>query len=466
MYRKRFSEWQQRYCVGKCLCKRWAVLKGAHSMSSTENMQNKMEAFFAKISPGIEKIASNKFLMGLSEGMMGTLPVLVVGSFALLLAVVPLGPVTDFFASSGLSSVFLLAYNFTVGLLSIYMTVLIARSLTTKYLPGDDGITAGIIAFMCFMFITPMGADADGASVVAMDWLGSSGAFSAIIVAAVCSLIYVQCKKRGITIKMPAGVPPMTSMVFEGFIPFVLAGVLFMAVNYIFGLTSIGCMHQAVYTLLQIPMTNLGGNIGTVLVVVFLMQLLWFFGIHGQNVLNPFVQSVWLAMDVANLEAYSAGEALPNIVGNSFVNIFYFGGCQIALCLILLFLCKSEQMKAFGKLGIGPAIFGIGEPLNFGMPLVLNFKFIVPFLLNGVIGLGVAYLAIALGLCPRLNGVSYIFGLPFGVMAFMEGGIAPLILCVVTNIVIPFFMWLPWVKMVDKEAYAQEQEALAAKTEA
>lgn len=427
--------------------------------SSSHGIQAKMEGFFDKITPAVNKIAGNRFLQGLSEGLMGTLPVTVVGSFATLLAVVPLGPVTDFFQSSGLTQVFGLGNTMTMGLLALYMVVLIARSLTTKYLEGDDGVTTAIIAFMCFMFITPLGVDAEGASVIPTTWLGSSGAFSAIIVATVCTVIYVQCKKRGITIKMPAGVPPATSRVFEGFIPFVFASVLFLAVNYLFSLTPIGCMHQAVYTVLQIPMQQLGGNIGTVLLVIFLMQVLWFFGIHGQNVLNPFVQPVWMAMEAANLTAYAAGEALPNIVTNAFVNIFYFGGCQIALCIILLFMCKSEQMKAFGKLGIGPAIFGIGEPLNFGMPLVLNFKFIVPFLLNGVIGLGVAYLAIWLGLAPHPNGVAYTFGLPFGVMLFMSGGVAYVILGIITNIVIPFFLWLPFVKMADREAYAQEQAA-------
>lgn len=422
--------------------------------------QEKMEGFFECITPAVNKIAGNNFLQGLSEGLMGTLPVTVVGSFSLLLAVVPLGPVSDFFAQTGLTAIFGMGNTMTMGLLALYMVVLIARSLTTKYLEEDDGITTAIIAFMCYMFITPLGTDANGASVIPTTWLGSSGAFSAIIVATVCMVIYVQCKKRGITIKLPDGVPLATSRVFEGFLPFVFASALFLAVNYIFSLTPIGCMHQAVYSLLQIPMTQLGGNIGTVLLVIFLMQVLWFFGIHGQNVLNPFVQPVWMAMEAANLAAYGAGEALPNIVTNTFVNIFYFGGCQIALCIILLFMCKSEQMKAFGKLGIGPAIFGIGEPLNFGMPLVLNFKFIVPFLLNGVVALGVAYLVIWLGLAPCPNGVAYIFGLPFGVMAFMSGGVSYVLLAIVTNIVLPFFIWLPFVKAADREAYRQETAAL------
>ena len=423
-------------------------------------MKEKLELLFEKMTPIINKISTNKFLQGLSGGMMATLPITVVGSFALLLAVVPMGPITTFITDSGLNEVFLSVNTFTMVLLGVYMAILIAKNLTQQYLPNDDGITAAVISFLGFMIVTPLGTTKDQVSAIPTTWLGSQGAFSAIVVATLTVVIYKYCKEHNLTIKMPDGVPPMTANVFAGIIPFVLVSVLFIAIRYIFSLTSVGCLHQAVYTLLQIPMQQLGGNIGTVLLVAFLAQVLWFFGIHGQNVLSPFYSPVWLAMDAANLAAFSAGKVGPNIVGNAFFNIFYFGGYQIALC-ILMFQSKSRQHKEFAKLGIGPSLFGIGEPLNFGMPLILNFKFIFPFLTNGVIGLAIAYIAIATGLVPHLNGTAYVFGLPFGVAAFLQGGWKVLALAVVTNIIVPYFLWMPWVKMADKEALKQEQGTVA-----
>ena len=423
-------------------------------------MKEKLELLFEKMTPIINKISTNKFLQGLSGGMMATLPITVVGSFALLLAVVPMGPITTFITDSGLKEVFLAVNTFTMGLLGVYMAILIAKNLTQQYLPNDDGITAAVISFLGFMIVTPLGTTKDQVSAIPTTWLGSQGAFSAIVVATLTVVIYKYCKEHNLTIKMPDGVPPMTANVFAGIIPFVLVSVLFIAIRYIFSLTSVGCLHQAVYTLLQIPMQQLGGNIGTVLLVAFLAQVLWFFGIHGQNVLSPFYSPVWLAMDAANLAAFSAGKVGPNIVGNAFFSIFYFGGYQIALC-ILMFQSKSRQHKEFAKLGIGPSLFGIGEPLNFGMLLILNFKFIFPFLTNGVIGLAIAYIAIATGLVPHLNGTAYVFGLPFGVAAFLQGGWKVLALAVVTNIIVPYFLWMPWVKMADKEALKQEQGTVA-----
>lgn len=255
-------------------------------------------------------------------------------------------------------------------------------------------------------------------------------------------------------------VPPIVSNVFASLIPFALCAVLFTLISWGFAKTSIGNFHQLIYSLLQAPMSQLGGNIWAMLLISVLCQVLWFFGIHGQNVLSPFYTPVWMALDAANLAAIAAGEAAPNIVGSAFYSIFCFGGYQIALCLLLL-RSRSEQYRSFGKLGIGPAIFGIGEPLNFGMPLILNFKFIVPFLTNSVIALGVAYIAIATGLVPHLNGAAVAFGLPFGVSAFLEGGWRVLVLAIVVNIVIPYFLWMPWVKHADKEAYLEEKEMTA-----
>ena len=233
-------------------------------------MNKKFEAIFDKINPIITKISSNKFLTGLSGGMMATLPITVVGSFALLLAVVPMGPISTFINDSGLATVFTTVNTYTMGLLAVYMVFFITKNLVNQYMDKDDGMTAAAIAFLCFLIVTPIGTTSDEVSAIPTTWLGSQGAFTAIIVATVTTFIYKYTKDHNLTIKMPDGVPPMVSNVFAGLIPFVLISVLFMAINYVFSLTSIGCLHQAVYSLLQVPLQSLGGSIWAVLFVAFL----------------------------------------------------------------------------------------------------------------------------------------------------------------------------------------------------
>jgi len=426
-----------------------------------KNIQNKISNVFDRVGMVASKISENRFLKGLSSGMMATLPINIIGSFALILVVAPLGPISTLIENIGLDIILDEVFNYTVGLLAIYMTIFISKNLVNIYLPQDDGGMASVMALSGFLIMTPSGEIVNGDNVttaIPNTWLGAQGAFTAIIVASIAAFIYKYCKENDLTIKMPAGVPPMVSNVFSGIIPFVFSSVFFGMVRYLSSLTEAGSFHQLVYSIIQLPMQSLGGNIYSVVIFAFLAQLLWFFGIHGQSVLSPFYTPIFLALDLQNMQALAAGEPLPNIIGFAFFEIFSFGGFQLALC-IHLFRAKSKQFREFGKIGIVPALFGIGERLNFGMPLVLKFEFIIPFLFISPLMYIVAYLGIASGIFPRLNGYATVFGFPFGVNQFFQGGWSILLLGTIVNIILPYFLWLPFVRRADKKAYSLENEA-------
>lgn len=419
----------------------------------------KLEEFLQRfIGPIAEKMSNNDVIQSVAEGFMRTGPVTFGVCIFVILGNLPIDGYSDWLISIGMKAHFDAISNASLNVLALYISFTVAYAFAKR--KGDNPLSCGVLSLLSFLLIIPQTVEGKDGVINAFNvtYLSGTGILVALIFAIITGYMFHFLSSKGLKFKMPEGVPPMVSNVFEGIIPFVIVAVLFMGVNYAFSLTSVECLHQAVYTLLQVPMQSLGGSIWAVLFIAFFAQVLWFFGIHGQNVLSPFYNPIWLALDAANLAAYSTGVAGPNIVGNAFYNIFCFGGYQIALCLLLL-RARSKQFREFGKLGIGPAIFGIGEPLNFGMPLILNFKFIVPFLTNGVLMLAVAYLAIASGLVPHLNGTTFVFGLPFGIGAFLEGGWKVLALAIVVNIILPYFLWMPWVKMADKEAYQQEQGA-------
>ena len=48
--------------------------------------------------------------------------------------------------------------------------------------------------------------------------------------------------------------------------------------------------------------------------------------------------------------------------------------------MYMFFFAKSKQLKALGKVGIIPALFGINEPVLFGVPIVMNPMLAVPFI--------------------------------------------------------------------------------------
>lgn len=417
----------------------------------------RMEVFFEKISPYMNRVANNPTLKGISNGMMGSIVVTLTGSLCLLLAVFPIDAVKDFIASIGIQPLLFKVCSVTMGCLALYLVAMVTHALIKSYNPKEEGMTAAIIALVAFLIVTPLGTTADGLEAIPTTWLGAPGVFSGLIISVVTAKIFLFVKRKGWTIKMPESVPPMVSRTFEGLIPGLLISVIFIVVSFGFSQTSYECMHQFVYSIIQIPLQGLGGNLWAMCLFTIAAQLLWFFGIHGTNVIAPIYTPIWLTLDLANQAAVASNGvgAGDNIIGLAFFQTFTFGGCVLGLVILMSFFAKSSQFKSLGRLSLVPAVFGITEPIIFGTPLVLNFVFLIPFIFGNVIAILVAYFATASGLVPTLMGASTVFGLPIGFHAAIQGSWQVIVLQIVVMIIVGL-VWYPFFKKADTDAYALE----------
>lgn len=165
-------------------------------------------------------------------------------------------------------------------------------------------------------------------------------------------------------------------------------------------------------------------------------------------------------MDVQNLNALTAGTALPNITGYAFFNIVTWSGTSLGLVLLML-RAKSKQYREVGKVSLAPILFGIGEPVLFGTPLVMNFKLAVPLITNNAVCLLIAYILTRIGLVARCSGVAPIFGLPLGFYAAVGGSFSIILLQLFLQLIVGPLLWYPWFRHLDKETYEQEQKAEA-----
>lgn len=197
--------------------------------------------------------------------------------------------------------------------------------------------------------------------------MGAQGLFGAMIAALIATRLYCFfMTKEKLKIHMPEGVPPMIANTFSALIPGILVGFIFIFVSFGFSFTSWGSFSQMVYSVIVTPLNALGGSVWSLVVLLLVQMFLWFFGIHGSNVISGVITAVYLPMATANMEAYAAGKELPNILGNTFYDAFSgIGGAggTLSLCIILLLFAKSKQNKEMGKLGIVPGLFTINEPV-------------------------------------------------------------------------------------------------------
>lgn len=251
----------------------------------------------------------------------------------------------------------------------------------------------------------------------------------------------------------------MIANTFTALIPAILVGLIFIAVATIFSFTPYGSFTQLVYTVIVTPLNSLGGSVWSLVVLILVQMLLWFFGIHGSNVISGVITAVYLPMATANLEAYAASKALPNILCNTFYDTFSgIGGAggTLSLCIVILLFAKSKQNKTMGKLGIIPGLFTINEPVVFGYPLIMNPLMAIPFILTPIVQTLVAYFSMYIGLVPRFTGVQVPWCMPIILKPLLAGGWQAAILQVVC-IFIGCLIWYPFFKVSDKQRYEQEQ---------
>ena len=160
------------------------------------------------------RIAANIYLDSISKGLMGTLPILMIGSLALLFGVFPFDPWLNFIQSTGIEKYFLAASTVTTSCLSIYASFLIGHRLAGHF--KCDQIPAGLISIFAFFITTPLTEE----SALSMQFMGAQGLFGAMIAALIATRLYCFfMTKEKLKIHMPEGVPPMIANTFSALIP-------------------------------------------------------------------------------------------------------------------------------------------------------------------------------------------------------------------------------------------------------
>lgn len=403
----------------------------------------------------IADFQANRYLQSITKGLAATMPIMIIGSFAELLADMQLGDYQKWIAP--IKAYLEIPVNFTINIVAIYAVCGIAYSLAKSF--EKNGLQAAIIALLSFLIITPMGNFKLGKNMVQaipVQWLGAQGLFAAIIIGVLATRLYIFIVNKHWTIKMPAGVPPMIADSFAALVPAIIVAIIFTVISATFSKTSLGSLHQAVYSLIQEPLTHLGNTLPSLLLAVFLMQLLWVCGIHGAMVVMSVMSPIWSVMALENLKAFKAGTIRPNIIDG--LAGYAMLAPMLGLVICLLLFCHSKQLKTIGKLGAPAALFGIHEPLIFGLPIVLNPYLAIPYIFTPLICIIIAYFCVKTGIIPVGYGIQVPFGTPIFLNGLLAGSwkfgalqVLEIPVCVLT--------YYPFVKALDKQKLKEEKEA-------
>lgn len=417
-------------------------------------MNGFMDKLAEKIMPLANKLGQNRYLTVLRDAFMLSFPLTMFGSIVVVINNLPFfndatkGTLTELFGNG---------QNATMSIMSVFVTFGIGYYLSESY--EVEGIFGGAVSFASFLILTPFVMTLESgeqiSGILSLDRLGAKGMFIGMIAAFLAAEIYCRITKRGWQIKMPDGVPPAVTKSFAALIPAVLTLTVFLIINAIMTGVFHANLHDIIYEVIQKPLTGLGSSLPATLLALFLVQFLWFFGLHGQIIVNSVMDPIWNTLMLDNLEAYKAGNPLPHIITKPFMETFTVGlggsGMTLAVIILMAFVLKKKQYRDVGRLALAPGIFNVNEPAIFGMPIVLNATILIPWVLAPLVVTTLNYLVMAAGIVPAPTGVSVPWTVPIiasGILAtnsWLGGALQ------VLDFIIVGLIWYPFLRILDRQ---------------
>ncbi|AMC93562.1 hypothetical protein AOC36_06060 [Erysipelothrix larvae] len=378
----------------------------------------------------LEKIQNNAFL-GMAQKVVGTMdPIYVLLSIILICASLFSGG--NPWSNQTMSLI-------VIGALPIFCSICVfVISLSVgKMKAGDDISSQSLsIALATLCATSPL-------------LLSSTHAPYALLPAFLCALLikFVFLLSRDIKLK-GTKIPGAVLSTLSGLIPLV-----FLALFSVSMFSLVARYAQQIVSLTH-QLFSIIGSYPVMLLSVLCICLIWTSGYHGANIVNRVMRVFWVPMTLINIVSFTS-TGKPVYIGTeglitTFVWIGGSGG-TLGLSIMLKLFTKSDYMQSIANESLVPGLFNINEPVIFGVPIVENKRYYIPFFLAPILMVTLSYFAIQLG---------YVRFPAYTITWIMPGPLAALfgtffdwsaMLLAFVNIFVSGLVYLPFILKHDKE---------------
>ena len=434
-------------------------------------MENSKESFVSKIIAVSGRINENKIIASIQEAFIVLNPFIILASIATLFTSLICSP------KAGLATVhgfeFLTAFNpmFSgiyygcLNLIALLLAFNMAHSLAKRV--NVDPLFGGFLGLVTYVCMSPtsfpvMGADGVIATGLSQDVTGSMGMFYAMVIAVVSVSLYARLAKvKAFEIHMPSSVPANVGKAFSSLIPTCLTIIILCAVRFAFFTATKMELCDLIYKVLQAPLGALVQTPFGFIGIALFASLFWVFGIHGTAVTSAITKPLFLAALTKNIDLVNNGMAPTEIVTKPF-NVIFGGmggfGCTLGLIVAILLFSKREDERAIAKIALPAGIFEINEPIIFGLPIVMNPVYMIPFALAPVVGSVIGYAATKIGLMP-ITYIDVPWVTPPFINAFLAtGGSIMAVAVQLVAFAAIVLLYAPFVRISNKVAAKQAEE--------
>ena len=415
------------------------------------------------IIPVAGKLGAQRHLVAVRDGFVAMIPITMIGALATLVNNLPIPAYQNFMKNTFGETCTTLGGDLwwgSIATMALFLVVGVAYNLAKSY--DEDGLQAGLIALSIFFVMSPQvanivteaGDKVSGWGFVPSGYISNSALFTAIVIGLLATEIFVKLSRiKKINIKMPDGVPPAVARSFAKLIPGMLTIAIFGAIGLLIKTLSGGLfLNDLLNTYLAAPLKGAADSLGSTMLITFFIHALWTIGLHGANIAMPITETLLMDLGAENAALAQAGatEGFHTLAG-AFLDAFvYLGGSGMILGLIIALIIAGRRRKDMIALGLAPSVFNISEPVIFGLPIVLNPIYMIPFVLAPVVCSAVAYLAIDMGLVMPVIAAKIPWVTPPILGGFLATGHWTGAALAAVNLLISIVIYIPFVIAAEK----------------
>ncbi|TPR55135.1 PTS sugar transporter subunit IIC [Enterococcus sp. OL5] len=424
-----------------------------------------------KLLPIVSKMNSQRHLLAIRDSFIITMPLVMAASIMVLLNALIFSNATvqQFIDLSPLADLAVIVNNGTMSILSVVVCYNIGWNLANHYIrseemndPAFSAVHAGVLSVALLFILMPVksmvtltdGSTAEATGVFMQSLTSSSGLATAMIASLIGTELFMKLAKiKRIKIKMPDGVPPAVATSFNSLIPETVVILIFAI--FVFALNRLAGLDfpSLIELIIQTPLKAFVLSVPGILFLQFFSDFLWVFGMHGSSILAPIRQAPLLQSIQENMDAFSAGREIPNIITEPFTNAFGLiggGGCILPLVIAILWVSKRQEQRKIAKFGLTTCLFNITEPIMFGLPVVMNPIYMIPCALIPSVNLVIAYFATSIGLVEKTVAAAPWITPPVIQSFIATGGDIKAAILTVLLIVLDVFLFIPFVLAANK----------------
>lgn len=385
----------------------------------------------------LSKLHHHVLILSIREGFIALLPLLVIAAIALLLQ----GLISLLPPMYGQSQVLALLHASKTLILQCFpLAVVISLSYQLAKNLQLHGIACSLLAVICFLTHSNFLRPAESELIISS--AGSSG-FALVIPLLVPYLVRFFCRRHWLQLINQPLLSPFLQKHLNLILPF------FLTYFCCYLLLPLLSALSAVFTDWLLPELAQTSQYTQALIRMAFIHLLWLVGIHGDNTYTSIFSNALME------QTFVAGLTLQSFY-NHFV-IVGGSGCLLALVLMMLLSKPAAADQKVLQVSLPFSIFNFAEITLYGLPVVFNPVYIVPFLAAPLLNFTLSYELLQSGIfVVQDQQLSWLT--PVGISGWLLSGNPWLVVYQLSLVLLNMLIYLPFIHLARRLADSQQPQ--------